>query len=259
MPIGAQMFTLRDHCQTIDDVKKSLERVKAMGYDGIQGSAAKFNTHNLDEVKQIKQALDANGLVCGVTHEGLKDVDDDTIKIIIEKHQILDCKLTAVGGFFPKGEEWSLANWQDFIKQYNETAAKFAEAGLRIGYHNHSHEFAKVTDDKTAIELLVEGLADSVWFEFDMYWVAHGLGDPAEWTSKVAGRIPAVHYKDGVVLPDRTHQMMPVGEGNLNWPKINAACAEAGVEWYLVERDRGPHDPFDALEISIKHMRSWGL
>jgi len=259
MPIGAQMFTLRDHCQTIDDIKKSLERVKAMGYDGIQGSAAKFGTLDLNEVKQIKQALDDNGLVCGATHEGLRDADDDKIKAIIEKHRILDCQLTAIGGFFPKGEDWSLANWRKFIDDYNAVAAKFADSGIRIGYHNHSHEFAKVTEDKTAIELLVEGLDDSIWFEFDVYWIAHGLADPCEWVSKVAGRIPAVHYKDGVPNEKREHVMMPVGEGNLNWPKINDACAAAGVQWYLVERDAGPHDPFDALEIAIKNMRSWGM
>jgi sugar phosphate isomerase/epimerase len=53
--------------------------------------------------------------------------------------------------------------------------------------------------------------------------------------------------------------MFPVGEGNLNWPRINEACRKAGVEWYLVERDAGDLDPFEALERSVKHMRSWGM
>jgi sugar phosphate isomerase/epimerase len=53
--------------------------------------------------------------------------------------------------------------------------------------------------------------------------------------------------------------MLPVGQGNLNWPRINGACAEAGVDWLLVERDKGPHDPFDALEIYIRNLRNMGL
>lgn len=258
MPIGAQMFTLRDHCQDLDGIARSLERVKAMGYDGIQASAAKFNTHDPDEVKAIKKALDDNGLVCAATHDGLLGADEDKIKAIIEKHRILDCKLTAIGGFFPS-EAWTRKLWEDFIGKYNELAGRFATAGIRIGYHNHSHEFAPVEDGSIPMQMLVDGLDPSIWFEFDMYWVAHGLGDPAEWVGQVAGRIPACHYKDGTTNEKREHVMRPVGAGNLNWPRINEACRAAGVAWYLVERDAGPEDPFDALEISVKNMRSWDL
>ena len=260
--IGAQMYTLRDYCKTPADIARSCERVKAMGYDGIQASSAGFATFDLKEVKQIRKALDDNGLVCAATHEGLRDADDDRIKTIIEKHRILDCKLTAIGGFFPK-DEWTVALWQNFIKDYNAIAKKFAAGGLRIGYHNHSHELAPLENGRTPLAMLLEKLDPSLWFEIDVYWIAHGLGDPAQWIDKVAasgkGRIPAVHYKDGIVNSKREHKMMPIGTGNLNWPRINKACAAAGVEWYLVERDSGDHDPFDALEISIKNMRAMGL
>ena len=51
--IGAQMFTLRDFCATPDDIARTLERVKAMGYDGIQGSSAGFNTLDEGELKPV--------------------------------------------------------------------------------------------------------------------------------------------------------------------------------------------------------------
>ena len=260
MPIGAQMFTLREHCKTVDDAAKSLERVKAMGYDGIQASAAIFNSVDPADVKALKRALDDNGLVCGATHEGLLKIEsDDDVKAIVEKHQILDCKLTAIGGFNPGADDWTRQNWLDFIKKYNDLAARFAESGLRIGYHNHSHELAPLDDGSTPAQMLVDGLDESIWFEWDVYWLAHGLADPVEWVNKVAGRIPAVHYKDGTPNAKREHVMWSIGTGNLNWPKINDACKAAGVEWYLVERDSGPEDPFDSLEKSAKTLRGWGL
>jgi len=259
MKIGAQMFTLREHCQDLDGIARSCERVAKMGYDGLQGSAAKFNTRDLDEVKQIKRILDDNGLVCAATHEGLLNLEsDDDVKAVVEKHQILDCKYTAIGGFFPK-EAWTRQLWEDFAKRYNETAAKFAIEGILIGYHNHSHEFAPLDDGTLPMQLLLERLDEKVWVEFDTYWVQHGGGDPAAWIEKVAGRIPCVHYKDMSIDRERQHKMFPVGEGNLNWPRINEACRKAGVEWYLVERDAGDLDPFEALERSVKHMRSWGM
>jgi len=259
MPIGAQMYTLRDHCQTVDDLARCLEKVKAMGYDGIQASAAKCGTLDPAELKAIKQALDDNGLVCGASHDGLRDLDDDKIKAIVERLNILDCKLTALGGFFPKGEDWTVASWEGFIDEFNTAAAKFAEHGIRIGYHNHSHELSPLPDGQLPLRMLIDKLDASVWFEIDVYWIAHGLADPADWLGKAAGRISACHYKDGNVAQDRTHRMMSVGSGNLNWPAINAAARDAGVQWYLVERDSGPEDPFDALATAVKNMRSWGI
>ena len=38
--------------------------------------------------------------------------------------------------------------------------------------------------------------------------------------------------------------MAEVGEGNMNFPAILAACARAGVEWYAVEQDFLPGRPF---------------
>ncbi len=259
MPIGAQMFTLREHCKTTDDIARSLERVAAMGYDGIQASAAGFNTTDPAEVARIKQALDATGLVCGATHEPLNKLDDDGVKATIDKLQTLDCKLTAIGGFNPDADQRVESAWVEFARRFNQLAARFAESGIQIGYHNHSHELSPLPDGKLPLQVLIDELDASVWFEIDVYWIAHGLADPADWLDKVAGRIPAIHYKDGNVTPEREHVMVSVGSGNLNWPRINAAASRAGVQWYLVERDRGPEDPFEALDTSLQHMRHWGI
>lgn len=261
MPIGAQMFTLRDHCKTVDDIARSLERVSQMGYDGIQGSAAAFNTLDTDELKAIRKALDDNGLTCAATHESPDNMANQT-EAVLEKHRILDCQLTAIGGK-NFGEESSAENWTNFAHEFSQTAAKLAEHGLKVGYHNHSHEFELLDNDQIVMDVLMRHCTADVWFELDVYWVAHGGGDPAAWIDRAAslgaGRIPAVHYKDMSISHDRQHLMMPVGVGNLNWTRINAACQAAGVEWYLVERDAGPHDPFDALEISVKRMRDMGI
>ncbi|MHB1157444.1 MAG: sugar phosphate isomerase/epimerase family protein [Phycisphaerales bacterium] len=273
--IGAQMYTLRDTCGTVEGVARSCERVKQMGYDGIQCSAALLSTLDPAILKQIKKAADDNGLEVAATHESLDNIRNQ-FDAVVEKHRILDCKLTAIGGFFPKMENWSLKMWQDFIADYNTHAKRLATKGIRLGYHNHSHEFAWVEGPGgagpaeaghagrvTPMAMLAEGLDASVWFEVDVYWVAHGLADPAAWLKKLAAsgkdRLPALHYKDGTVTVDRQHKMCEVGAGNLNWPAILEATKAAGTQWLLVERDSGDLDPFESLEISIKNMREWGI
>ena len=257
--IGAQMYTLRDYCNTPTEVASSCKRVKEMGYDGIQASAGCFN--DIDP-KELKKILDDNGLTCAATHkplDWLKDID-----VAVAWHQEVGCELTAIGGFgwnnTPREE------WVKFTEEFNPLATALRQKGLRLGYHNHSHELAPFADDPTKIspkempyQLLHDKLNDDVWFEVDTYWIAHGGADPAQWIENFAGRIPAVHVKDMTVTFEREQKICELGAGNLNWPRIIEVCKKINVEWYLVERDSGDVDPFESLKISIDNMREWGL
>ena len=135
-------------------------------------------------------------------------------------------RVRAIGGHFPKAP--TAADWDRFADDFNAVAAKYAGSGLRLGYHNHSHELAPF-DGRTALARLVERLDPSIFIEVDTYWIAHGGGDPAAWIASLPGRVPCVHLKDmGIVYPAE-QQMREVGQGNLNWPAVLAACRAAGT------------------------------
>ena len=246
--IGAQMYTAREFCKTPADIAKSCAKVKAMGYDGIQASGM-----GPIDPAELKRILDGEGLECAASHISLDRMKNET-QAAIDEHHILGCKYTAIGGFFPKAEDWSLALWEKFVADYNEVAAKFAGSGLSIGYHNHSHELAPA-DGVKPMDLLIQKLDRSVWIEIDTYWIAHGGSDPAAYIEKVAGRIPCVHFKDLTITAKREHKMTEIGDGNLNWPRICNAVRNAGSEWVLVERDSGELDPFASLKRSVENIR----
>jgi sugar phosphate isomerase/epimerase len=253
--IGAQMYTLRDFCRTPADIAAACAKVKKMGYQGIQASAAGFSTIDGAELKRI---LDGEGLACAATHEDLLAMDAAAVQRCIDKHKLLGCRYTAIGGYFPR-DPWTLKLWQDFAAKFNRIAQAFAGSGVQLGYHNHSHELSPVAPGKTALQFLVDTLSPDLWFEIDTYWIAHGGGDPAAWIDKVAGRIPCVHLKDFTITPDRTPKMCEIGAGNLNWPRIFKACQSAGCQWLLIERDAGDLDPFDSLRVSFDNLRSMGI
>ncbi len=46
-----------------------------------------------------------------------------------------------------------------------------------------------------------------------------------------------MHFKDMATSPENAPIMAEVGEGNLNWQRIIAACAQIGVRWHIVEQD----------------------
>ena len=169
--LAAQMYTLRDHCKTAVDLAKACERVKKMGYDGVQLSGVVELPG--DEMQKI---LDDTGLKCCVTHISIDAMENST-EAVIERHQKMNCKYTAIGGFFPK-EEWTRELWENFIVRYNNIAQKFVGSGIKIGYHNHSHEFAPAGGVRP-MDLLMQKLdQENTWMEIDTYWVQHGGADP---------------------------------------------------------------------------------
>jgi sugar phosphate isomerase/epimerase len=96
--------------------------------------------------------------------------------------------------------------------------------------------------------------------ELDTYWIQHGGGDPAAWIRRYAGRVPLLHLKDMCITPQREQRYAEVGAGNLNWPAILAAAADAGVECYIVEQDECyARDPFDSVALSFRFLHSLGL
>ncbi len=252
--LAAQLYTLRDFTKTPADIKTTLQRVRKIGYTAVQCSAL-----GPIEPKELASILQGEGLTCCATHVSLDRMKNHT-QAVIDEHKIWGCKLLAIGGFFPKNEPTPVTTqtWLDFAAEYNALAKKFAAAGLRIGYHNHSHELAKF-DGRTALAILFDKLDSSVWFEIDTYWITHGGGDPAAWIKKCAGRIPAVHLKDMAINLDRQQFMAEVGVGNLNWPGILKQCDAAGTDWLIVEQDTCYRDPFDSLETSFQNLKEMGL
>jgi sugar phosphate isomerase/epimerase len=259
--IGAQCYTIRDHCSTPVDIARSLKRLKEMGFDAIQASAAGFNTISARELKKI---LDDTGIVCVATHRGADALKD--VQAQVDWHQEVGCGLTAVGGVGFEG--MPRADWERWAREFNELAKRYQGTGLKIGYHNHSHEFAPFgyAENPAAIDptqnpqhLLLETFGEDVWFEIDVYWVQHGGADPAQWIENCKGRVPAIHVKDMTVVTKAGQKMCEVGRGNLNWPRILESAKAAGVQWYLIERDNGDVEPFESLKISLEQLRAWGL
>jgi sugar phosphate isomerase/epimerase len=244
------MYTLRDFIKTPADIAQTLRRVKKIGYDAVQLSAL-----GKIDPKELAGLLKNEGLVCCATHVSLERMRDNTAEVI-DEHLLWGCKFTAVGGHFPKTA--TRQDWVSYAKAYNDIAKKFEGSGLRLGYHNHSHELIRY-DHTTALQILMETFSPAIWMEIDTYWIQHGGADPVAWIARVAGRIPCVHLKDMAIQLDRTQLMAEVGEGNLNWPGILAACRKAGVEWFIVEQDICQRDPFQSLEISLKNLQQMGL
>lgn len=252
MEIGAQLYTLRDFCQTTAAFAETLKRVADIGYRTVQVSGTCAY-----EAAWLKEQLEANGLRCVLTHYDAERVAGDTQAVIAE-HRLFGCSYIGIGGM-PGGLEQP-EDYDRFVQRYRPAGAAIAAAGGRFMYHNHHMEFMRAADGKRYIDKLAEAFAPAeLGFTLDVYWIQYAGGDPAQWIDKFSGRVPCLHLKD-MACVDRAQKMAPVGEGNINFDGILQAAERAGTEYLLVEQDDcNGEDPFGCMARSYRYLAAQGL
>ncbi|MFP4029757.1 MAG: sugar phosphate isomerase/epimerase family protein [Candidatus Brocadiia bacterium] len=249
---GAQLYTVREYTNTIEDVRETLEKIADIGYKSIQISG--FGDVDMAEVAKI---CEDNGLKVGATHIGWNRFMED-LDGVVEEHKVLDCEHPAIGGL---GNEYrSVEGIKKFVDELRPIAEKLADAGMDFSYHNHNHELAKYDGKTWLARLYDEAPAEILKAEIDTYWIQAGGGDPIQWLRRCAGREPVIHFKDMIVTKEREVRFAEIGEGNLNWDGIIEASEEGGVLYAMVEQDNCyGRDPFESLEISYRNLMEMGL
>ena len=251
--IAAQLYTVREFTQTMEGFVDSIRKVSEIGYTAAQVSAV-----GSVSPADMKKICDDHGITIANTHVGWPRLQED-IGAVIDEHRLWECRHVAVGSMPRHFIEAGLEGLRQFAKEATEVGRALHEAGLTFSYHNHSFEFARY-GDKNGLEILFEETDPRyVQAELDTYWIQYGGGDVCEWILRLKDRMPVIHFKDMAMTGWRDQVMTEVGEGNLNWPGILDACREANVEWYAVEQDICPGDPFDSLAISYRNLVAMGL
>lgn len=244
--VAAQLYTLRDQCKTPDDIARSLEKVRAIGYEAVQVSGL----GPIPEADLLQLAKD-NGLVICATHEGLGALFENP-EAIIERLQKLECTYTALG--FPSGVDLATKDGVlDFCRRIDAVAQKFVEAGMSLSHHNHHHEFFKV-EGKPVFEMILENTTH-LGLEIDTYWVQYGGANPTTWCQKAAGRMPLLHLKDYGINSQNQPYFAEIGKGNLEFFSIIETAEAGGTQWFIVEQDTTPGDPFDSLKLSFDYIK----
>ena len=86
MKIGAQMFTTRGTCQTLEGFADTLKRIADIGYTTVQVSGTCPY-----EGAWLRDQLKANGLECVLTHIPVPRLTGELDKVI-EDHNTFGCK-----------------------------------------------------------------------------------------------------------------------------------------------------------------------
>lgn len=247
MIIGAQFYTLRNFCKTLDEFSETLKKVADIGYTSVQISGTCAY-----EPEWLRDQLKANGLKCAVTHIPGDKLKADPVKVAHD-HDIFDCEYVGLGCYNFAAED---ATTEKFTEEYLPVAKAIHSAGKYFMYHNHDAEF-KWENGKTILANLAEKISPELMgFTLDTFWVQAGGGDPAAWIEYLSGRVPCIHLKDY----SYGRKMAVIGEGNINFDRVFKSAEKAGTKYMLVEQDECyGEDPFDCLARSYKYLSSLGF
>ena len=248
--IGAQFYTIREHCQNEADFENSCKKVKEMGYSVVQLSG-------IGDIapEAIKSVLDKYELTVACTHRPaeryLENLEEE-----IKFHKLINCNVCGLGcipGFNVEDE-----NIDDFISKFKPVCKRLNEEGLIFAYHNHSLEFEK-KNGVFVMDTIIEKMNEPNFkLILDVYWLSYSGVNPAEYLRSKNGVTACVHLKD-LRMKGPTHHFCEVGQGTIHWVECLKACEESDVLYALVEQDDCyGKDPFLCLKESRDFLVSKG-
>jgi len=252
MKIGAQLYNVRNYCQTERDFRRSMKRIADAGFGVVQLSGA-----GPIAPEAIREACDENGLTIALTHSNPDRILADT-DAVIREHEILGCRYIGIGGMPGRYQtkEWIHC----FAEDFTEPAKKMRDKGMKLMYHNHNFEFERIEGRDRMIDILLREMPeDLMGVTMDTYWIQAAGADVCEWLKILENRIPCMHIKD-MTVKGFTQRFAPIGDGNINFEKILRQVAEQGkTEYILIEQDDSyGADPFECLARGGEYVRSLG-
>ena len=246
MQIGAQFYTVRNQCQTLDDFALTLRKVADIGYKTVQISGTCPY-----EAEWLREQLAINDLKCVLTHIPVPRLTGETAQVIAD-HHVFGCEHIGLG--------WWAFNETDTYEKFMSTFPRVAEdiraGGRYFMYHNHDQEFQRIGNQVILEKLAQDIPAEVMGFTLDTFWVQAGGGDPAQWIGNLAGRVPVIHLKDFAY----GRKMAVVGEGNINFDRVFCEAEKSGTKFMMVEQDDcNGEDPIECLRRSYEYLKSCGF
>jgi sugar phosphate isomerase/epimerase len=278
--IGVQAMMLKDSFAQVGAFE-TLRKVREIGYSAVEISQIPMTEENVAELARARDelgmdiaSLSANLTIApGMPGESLTTGFDK----IVADAKALDASMVRIG-MLPFDAMGSLDKVLEFCDATNDVAARLAEHGIGLYYHNHHIEFAKY-DGKHLLDIIADR-APLLGLELDVHWIQRGGLDPVSTIAKYSDRVAMVHLKDYRIgrMPESAFealatgdfpafmtaftgvvQFAEVGEGNLDFPGIIEQSLASDAKYLLVEQDDlYGRDVFDCLATSRANLVALG-
>lgn len=237
--IGLQLYSVH---QDMSDVATSLQKVADAGYNVVEtlGSPTCFGM----SAEEFKALCDEKGLEIISTHTSIGMNDPEAMQKwhnVFAGLKTMGAKYCVIPGFNLGSNLQELKAVCDY---FNEVGKIGKEYGIKLGYHNHSHEY-NVMEDQIMWEYMIENTdPELVFFQMDVYWTSRAGKDPVAYLKKYPERIQMLHIKDDLVIGD---------SGKIDFEAIFTEFYKNGFKDYVVEQEM-PYDKNSTREENFARM-----
>lgn len=248
---GAQVSSLKAYLQTPQQMEETFEKLRNIGYRIVQ---LQWINPSIPP-ERIAAALQRTGLVSVSTQDYYQEVLEHLLSIL-ELHDLCGSKNICVSGI-PQ-QFLSKEGCLFFARELTGLANRMEALGKVVSFHPRVQEYSSF-DGRSAVEILMENTPTFFQLGLDMYHLIKAGQDPEEWLHRYQGRIEFVHFKDYSLSADGEEQLVPVGQGVIDWKPVIRACKETGVKWIFVEQERWEKDAFLCMAESLAFLQKMGV
>ena len=255
-PVGlVSPYSLRE-LRKEQGLAAALDKTRSFGFRYVEVGPADFGGL---APAAFKAELDRRGLVLVGLHFNYDQIRDDVEGVAALAKAL---NVPRVGcAWIPHKDPFDEQQCRAAAKVFNRAGAALAKHGLQLYYHTHGYEFRPLGRGTVFDLLVTETSPKTLMFEMDVAWVVLPGQDPAELIKKYPDRWLLMHVKDfkkGVphnhLVQAKLTDQVPVGSGQVDWPRLLRAAQEAGVKYYLIE-DESPN-VLQQIPQSLRYLES---
>lgn len=281
MPVlGLQLMMLKDQIAQ-KGMYEVLRQVRELDLDAVEVSQVAMTDELIDDLVRGKADFGVETAAMSATIEpgGNGFALSTEFDRSVEACQKVGTRFLRIG-MMPFSAMTSKKACEDWAASVEPYAARLAEQGITLCYHNHHVDLIQFEGER--IFDIVRRVAPSLLFEVDLHWVQRGGMAPLDMLKAYTGACKLIHVKDFRMAPLPAEdyeklqsgememkdfydvflslaQFAEVGQGNMNWPDLLPAAEKAGAEYFLIEQDLTyGRDPIDCIRESREYLRSIG-
>jgi sugar phosphate isomerase/epimerase len=212
-------------------VERQLKGLAEIGFDGVEPFGPLYES----DPAAFRVMADSVGLKIPTAHMPLALIDGDRSRAIAIA-KTLGLETLVLPYLVPDARPTDVAGWKALAERIGGHVAALAKEGLRVAWHNHDFEYAKLADGSRPIDHFA-AVADLL-FEPDIGWIERAGQSVTAEIAKFGRKVAAFHVKDISSGDTKVEDgWADVGSGRIDWKTLWPTMAASGADLLVLEHD----------------------
>lgn len=233
MRSGIQVSSLKPLLQDVAQVREAFARMKGLGCRVVQLQWIEPSV----PPEVIAAALKENDMI-SVSVQDFYDLVREDFEYYVNLNALTGGKWLCVSRIPQRLK--SREGLDAYVAELRDMQKRLDAHGQKLCFHPVSADFQAVPG-MDAVDYLL-GAMPELDICLDLYHLNRNCADMPSFIRRYAGRVCMVHFKDSV-----GDELVPAGQGTVNWEGVVRACLEAKVPYGFVEQERWDRNPYDCL------------